>query len=96
MRDNAWNLVGVSLDAAVGANGGFLFANGASSLFNSTYASPSAGAATRVLQIGAWGNGVSPLPNGSRLATCNAWQGTRLSVGECRAFWNATRGRFGA
>ena len=77
----AWRILGGSVNEATGAGGGFLFDTGAYSqvsatdTFNATYSSPSASAAAYKMQIGAAGNGGTPLASGARIA--------------CFALWNA-------
>lgn len=85
-----WNCFGFSLNEAAST---FEFAvnNGANS--NSvTYSSPSAGAASIVMQIM---SSTVLAPSGSRTAACAFWQGTALVGADMLKIYNATRSRFG-
>lgn len=92
---NTMCLVSLSVDEAAGASGGFFGVNTTFETFTSTYASPAAGGASRVLEIGARGNGDAPINSGSRLAGVMAWEGVALTQAQVTAVFNATRGRFG-
>lgn len=72
-----WHFVALSLDEAVGAGGGFFYANGAyaqvsgSDTFDSTYVSPSAAAASMVMRLLNDDSGTSG--SNSRIAMFAAW-----------------------
>lgn len=91
---NAWSFCAISLDEAVGSNGGRHFLNGTSSLFTSTYTSPSAGNASNTMTIGANG-GNNIIDSGSRMASFMAWEGVALDGPQLQAIFQATRGKFG-
>ena len=59
-----------------------------------SYTSPSAGSASFALQIGAGGNGITPLTSGSRIAAIAAFN-TALTANDMLAVFNAIRNRFG-
>lgn len=85
-----WNFCAVSLDEAVGANGGFLYLNGTPELFTSTYVGPSAGNASFTMQIGDRGNSNSPMPNTARIAFISMWEGVALTQAQVASIYNAT------
>lgn len=95
LSEDRYHMIGVSLNEATGAGGGFLYADGVydqvggSDTFNSTYTSPSAGNAgiTASCFYGA--------PTGSRIAAMAVWQGTALTKANMDTIWAAMRGRFG-
>ena len=89
-----WQSYLLGLDESVGANGIRWRKGTATDNDTSTYTSPSVGAATFPLQIGAGGNGFQPLTAGSRL-TGVVILNTRLSVADGLAFYNLTKGRVG-
>lgn len=98
---DAWHLLGVSVDEATGAGGGFLYLDGAfdqvsaSNTFNATYASPSANAAN-TFRIGARPAGATaPMPAGTRYGGAMFWGGRALSKAEMDSVWAATRARYG-
>lgn len=92
--DSVWNFYGLSLDEAVGAGGIVHVVNDNSSTDDSTYASPSASAATHTMQIGASGNNNARFTSGSRLAMLAIWD-IALSAAQLDSIYEATRGRFG-
>jgi len=94
---NAWHFIAVSLDEAVGANGGLLVVDGVTTTFTSTYTTPSSGAAAYTMEIGAGGNGTATgiLPSGSRIGMFAAWEGVALTQTQLNALYMSTRGRFG-
>lgn len=94
MIDDAWQFTAVSIDEAVGANGAILQLNSTQELFTSTYASPSAGAASFPLRIGDRGNSDSILLNGSKTGMFAAWD-RALTAAELQQVYEATRSRFG-
>ena len=89
-----WQFHAVSVDEAVGANGGFLLLNLTKVSFTSTYASPSSSAATATFEIGSVGGAREPLTNTSRMGMFAAWT-EALTETQLTAFYMATRGRFG-
>lgn len=93
--DNAWHMVGISTDEAIGAAGGFHYRNGSSGTFASAYTSPSAASATSTAEIGA-ANGVGPATSGTRIASLAMWEGvTPLTLAQMNAIRTAVGGRFG-
>lgn len=98
---SAWNFCALSYDEAAGAGGSFFYRNGAynqvggSDTFNGTNASPDAGAASQVMEVGALGNANTPLRNGSRIAAIAVWQGVDLTKAQLDNVWTDMRGRFG-
>lgn len=93
---NAWNFVAFSVDDAAGANGSHGRTGAGFTLRDGTMTTASASDASYTMQIGASGNGASPMQSGSRLAQMMIWEGVALSPGQTGALFNATRGRFGA
>ena len=92
---NAWNFLSVSVDEAAGSNGSFFFTNGTVDLFDATYASPTTGSGGLQLDIGSSGNSTFYLASGSRLASVVMHEGEALSSDKIRAYYQATRGKFG-
>ena len=92
---NAWNFVGISLNEATGSGGLIIRTNGNTETFTSTYASPTTNSASFTMEIGAGGNALIPLANGSRFAQAAIWQGTALSSTDLANLYAATRVRFG-
>lgn len=90
-----WLCLAISIDEAVGANGGNNFVNGVSSLFTSTYTSPGVANAAYTMEIAAFGNGGQPPGNTARLGMFAAWEGVALTQSQLTALYMATRGRFG-
>lgn len=90
-----WGCLALSLDEAVGANGGLWFMNGLISGFTSTYSSPSASNATNTMELGAKGAGVDPCENTTKLGMFAAWSGVALTQTQLNALYQTTRGRFG-
>lgn len=90
-----WGMYSVTLAEALGAAGGAQYKNGALvETFDATYASPSTGNATGVMQIGAGGSSVAYFPSGMRLGQFCVW--TRaLTADELYALFQATRDRYG-
>lgn len=103
LGSGAWHMVGLSLNEATGAGGGFFYSDGAynqvsaSDTFTSTYTSPSSSDMTHTFQVGASGNGpsVNPTTDGQRLSCIAIWEGTALSKANMDSIWAAMRGRFG-
>lgn len=98
---SAWHLVGVTIDEATGAGGGFLYEDGAykqvasANTFDATYTTPSAGAASHALELFAKGNATGPMANGGRIAGAMIWQGVALTKAQMDLVWHRQRGRFG-
>jgi hypothetical protein len=97
----SWHMVGVSVNEATGAGGGFFYADGSYSkvssadTFNSTYSSPSAGAATSKMCIGRFTEaGASQTADGQRMSCLAAWS-TALTKANMDSIWSAMRDRFG-
>ena len=101
VTNNAYHMIGVSLNEATGAGGGFFYLDGAynqvsaSNTFNSTYTAPAAGAASHTLQIAAGGTAYLPMKASSKMACIAVWQGTALTKANMDTIWAAMRGRFG-
>jgi len=93
-------MIALSVDESVGSGGGFFYLNGnykqvgGSNTFDSTYSSPSAGAATRTLQIGAQGNGVNPMPADAEIVAYAIWS-TALSKVNLDSIFALMRVRLG-
>lgn len=92
-NQDAWSCVGISINES--GNSRVHFLNGEVSSGSATYSSPASGDATYTMQIAARGNAAGIIDSGSRFAGFCAWEGRALSVAEMRAFYQATRGRFG-
>jgi hypothetical protein len=94
---NAWHFMSVSLDEAVGANGGRFVIDGTTTTFTSTYTSPGTGAAGYTMEIGAGGNAAAAgmMPSGTRMGMLAIWEGAVLTQTQLLALYQATRGRFG-
>jgi hypothetical protein len=82
MVESANNFLAVSINEAAGGGGGVLRTNNNLAIFDATYSSPAAGAASETLQIGALGGGVLPYTSASRLIACAAWSGRALTSAE--------------
>lgn len=91
--NGAWNIIGFSLDEAVGTGGINWMTNGNFDTDVSTYSSPSALAATYTAQIGARGNANSPLVSTSRSALFAMWESVALTPEQFAAIFRAARGR---
>jgi len=97
----AWHMIGISIDEATGAGGGFLYLDGgynqvsASNTFDATYSSPATGSATNALEIGARGGASLPLKSGTQIAGVMAWEGTALTKTNMDSIWTQQKGRFG-
>lgn len=95
-----WHMMGVSVNEATGAGGGFFYLDGnyyqvgAANTWNSTYTSPAAGNATNTMTLACLGAAVTPTPSGSRFGCLAAWS-TALSKENMDTIWTAMRGRFG-
>lgn len=89
----AWNFVAASVDEATGF--GAFQCNATQETFTSTYSSPSSGSASFAAEVASLGNATAPMPNGSRLASLAAWEGTALTQAQIDAIFQTTRGRFG-
>lgn len=93
--NNELCMLAISLDEAVGADGGLMVKNGgAPYLFNSTYYSPSASNASYLLTISG-SSGWYNLPVGSKIYNLMVWEGVVLTSGQLQAMFQATRGKFG-
>jgi len=91
----AWNMLGESVDEAVGASGGFHYLNGVETPYTSTYSTPSSNPAAYTLEIAAAGNGVKPVETGCRIGGAMMWSGVALSAANFDTIWAAQKGRFG-
>jgi len=90
----AWTFAALSMNEAGGAGASFMQIDDAVETFNGAYTSPTASNASFDMNIGARGNGSSPLASGSRMAMVLAWT-TALSQAQVESFHALTRGRFG-
>lgn len=97
-----WCFFGCLVDEAVGAAGAYrLFCNasyrdGVFDLVDATYTSPATGFASNVLHLGSSGTGNTRISAGSRMGIVAAWEGAQTpSAQGLRAFYNATRWRYG-
>lgn len=88
----AWQFFALSVNEAGNV---IRYRNGTSASSSGAYTSPSAAAATNVLEIGAMGNGQAPIANTGRIAQAMFWGGVALSLANLNAIFNATRGRYG-
>lgn len=100
ISENAWHLIGMSLNEATGSGGGFFYLDGAfhqvssADTFTSTYSSPSTGVATQPMLFG--GNVNKFLNNNSRIAGVMLWSGgTAMTKANFDTIWTAQKGRFG-
>lgn len=97
---NAYHMVGVSLNEATGAGGGFLYTDGAynqvsaSDTFNSAYSSPSASSATYKMNVAALGNGGTPLSANERLGAIAIWS-SALTKANLDSIFALQRARYG-
>lgn len=100
MALNAWHMLGLSINEATGAGGGFFYKDGAydqvsaADTFNSTYSSPSSSAANGAMRIGADTGNNFFLPSGTRIAAI-AMLTTAPSKAQMDSVWSSMRGRFG-
>lgn len=85
--------VAVSVDSTAGAGGSFFQKDSSVETFNGTYLLPSAGTATLPLFIGAFGDGGSTLPAGTRLYSLSAWS-RALSTTELNNYRKLVMARF--
>lgn len=88
-----WSFLSATVDESAALHR--LGVNATFEIFNGTFTSPSAAAATRTMQIGARGNNQVPLPNTSRAAGVMMWEGVALTEAEMSALFQLTRSRFG-
>lgn len=89
-----WHMIALSVDAAAGASGGLWMLNDTPTTFNATYTSPSASNSSGTLQIGVE-NGITIIPNGSRMAMVAAWEGRALTQAELTVVYRLTKSRLG-
>lgn len=82
-----WHVLAVSVDEAAGT--GIFGIDDTFTTFISTYVSPSAAAATNVLQIGAQGGNVNPMLNGGRLQSVMVWEGGALTEDQLQSVYDA-------
>lgn len=93
-----WNFIAITIREGDAGNSSFMWMNDKVVMaFNCAYASPSASAATRTLQLMARGNGNLPAPVGDRIAMSAMWEGSgnELTLQEISSLYEATRLRFG-
>lgn len=86
------NLAGFSINEAAGSNGSHVFVNGASSLKDGTYTTPTANAAANVMQIGAIADG-GKARSGTKVFGALAWSRS-LSTTETKQLYDAVRARY--
>lgn len=89
-----WNIIGISVNEAAGADAMITMVNGKTTSQDATYTSPSASNASQTLELMSRGNGGKKAPNGARFGFCVAWEGTALSAAQMLAFYEAIRGRY--
>lgn len=87
VTNGAWNFIAASVDEATGT--GYFQCNGTQETFSSTYNTPSSGNASFTTEIGARGNGNSPMPSGSRIAMVAVWEGVFLSQAQINSIYTA-------
>lgn len=92
---NKWQMATVSVDEAGGASASLFAINDATETFNGAYTSPSASNASQTLELAARGNSNVRIETGARISMVMMWESVALQAGQVRAFFNATRGRFG-
>jgi hypothetical protein len=83
-----WTFHAVSHDESTG--NGFIQIDGTANAVSGTNSSPSAGAASHTLQLGAAGNSFIPLSSGSLMAFCAFWEGVALTEAQVLAIYNAS------
>lgn len=101
MTADAWNIVGLSLNEAIGAGGAFFYQNGAynqvsgSDTFSSTYSSPAAGNSPNDFEIGARGDGATgdQFSSGWKISFIAFWD-TALTKANFDALYRQLRQRF--
>lgn len=95
-----WHCVGLTVDEAVGAGGGFMYLDGnynqvsGSNTFDATYTSPSASNATDTLELCALGNAAGPFASGHRTAINLFWEGVVLTKAQMDSIFTILRSRF--
>jgi hypothetical protein len=92
-NNNSWNMIGISYTESTGvltfaANGSYEVQTG------KTYSSPSAAAASQILQIGALGGSGLKNDANQRLAAIAMWD-RALTQAEISGFYDSTKGKFG-
>jgi hypothetical protein len=98
---DTWHFLGVSVDEATGAGGGFLYLDGAylqvgsADTFDATYTSPTTSDATYTMEIGAGGNAAGAVVNTFRIALVAMWEGSVITSANFDSIYAQTRGRFG-
>jgi len=95
-----WHFIALSLSEA-GGNVSFFYRNGnyaqvsAADTFDAAYTAPDTSDPAFTTEIGAFGNGDTPIPSGARIAMMAAWQGTALSKANLDTLYASLRGRVG-
>jgi hypothetical protein len=91
-----WCLIGISIDEAAGASGGFFFGNDTFELFDATYPSPSGSNATGVLSFSGWEGTTSTgrMMNGSLLGPAAIFNAA-LTQAQVQAIWAESGIRYG-
>jgi len=93
-----WHFIGTSINEPLGANGGFLYEDGAykqvgvADTFDATYTSPATGSSAYTFELGAKGNGLAQMRSGSRVMGYMIWNRS-LSKTEIDNFYNAAKFR---
>ena len=90
-----WVCLALSVDEAVGANGGLFFVSGTTTTFTSTYTTPDTAAAQGRLYIGSLGASNFPMENTCRMGMFAVWESVALTKPQLLALYQSTRGRFG-
>lgn len=87
---NAWNFAAIALDENTGASGATIQVNTSQQSFTSTYTDPDSGTADEHSNIGARGNGNTPVPSGTRLMGMMIWS-TRISNANLTSLYNSIK-----
>lgn len=88
-----WTFFAVQADEAAGT--GILQIGGTQESVTTTYSSPSASVAGVSLEVARGGSGAAqPPPNGSRLSSFAAWEGSIPSASDLLALYSASRSKF--
>lgn len=96
---NAWNFFGVTINENGGATASAMVINGTVETFNGAYSAPGTANPTYAMEIGAIGNAILPVANGTRIACVAWWENTSSTniptSAQLVALYQRTRGRFG-
>ena len=100
LASGTWHLVGISIDEAVGASGGFFYDNGsyiqsgAADKFDCTYNFTAASNATYTMRLTDTGDGSTLMGEDHTLAGAMFWSAA-LTKEQIDVFYNKTKARFG-